>query len=76
MLKMFIQNYRSAEEIVQDDEDDVDGQKNTVEALQKKLEQTAILCQSLLGDQQAAGQLARQSASGNTCLPCKTDNYH
>lgn len=60
-----LQNYRAAEDIVQDDEVDCRGQ-STVEELQRKLEETSKLCQSLLGDQ-GMGQLARQTSAGKNC---------
>ena len=66
---LFFQNYRSAEEIVQDDEDTEDTSKSgrpSLEMLQQQLEQTNRLCQTLLGDQ-AASQMARLSVSGQ-CL--------
>ena len=62
------QNYRSAEEIVQDDEE-TDGttsksDRPTLEMLQQQLEQTNRLCQTLMGEQTAGPQLARLSVSG------------
>lgn len=56
-----LQNFRSAEEIVQDDE----GPETTaVEELQRKLEETYMLCQSMLSDNQPMGLLARQQSAG------------
>ena len=70
---MYFQNYRSAEEIVQDDEE-TDGtsksDRPTLEMLQQQLEQTNRLCQTLMGDQtapqMAAPQMARVSVSGKS----------
>lgn len=63
-----LQNYRSAEEIVHDDEEEIDQtakpERPSLEMLQQQLEQTNRLCQTLLGDQ-AASQMARLSVSGN-----------
>ena len=63
---LHFQNYRSAEEIVQDDEEtDVTSKSDrpTLEMLQQQLEQTNRLCQTLMGDQ-TASQMARLSVSG------------
>ncbi|KAH3829898.1 pericentriolar material 1 protein-like isoform X2 [Dreissena polymorpha] len=57
------ENYRSAEDIVQDSEENPKT-KSAIEDLQRKLEETSKLCQSLLAEQQGTGQLARQQAAG------------
>ncbi|XP_053399542.1 pericentriolar material 1 protein-like isoform X2 [Mercenaria mercenaria] len=57
------ENYRSAEEIVQEDEEP-DTSKSAVEELQRKLEETSMLCQSLLGENQPTALLGRQTAAG------------
>ncbi|XP_060554771.1 pericentriolar material 1 protein-like isoform X2 [Ruditapes philippinarum] len=56
------ENYRSAEEIVQEDEEP--GNKSAMEELQRKLEETSMLCQSLLGENQSGPLLGRQTAAG------------
>lgn len=61
---VMLQNYRAAEDIVQDDEVDCRG-NSTIEDLQRKLEETSKLCQSLLGEQ-GMGQLARQTSAGKS----------
>ncbi|KAL4230121.1 Phosphoacetylglucosamine Mutase [Mactra antiquata] len=57
------ENFRSAEDIVQDDEGQ-ETSKTAVEELQRKLEETSMLCQSLLGDSQPMGLLSRQQSAG------------
>lgn len=67
------QNYRSAEDIVQEDEDTVTN-KSAIEELQKKLEETSLLCQSLLSENQSTTLLGRQPAAGKTfCFCCYLD---
>lgn len=57
------ENYRSAEDIVNDDEEQGTG-GTSIEELQRKLEETSRLCQSLLEDNQPVGLLGRQTAAG------------
>lgn len=61
------ENYRSAQDIVQEDEDQVSN-KSAIEELQRKLEETSLLCQSLLGDHQSSTLLGRKSAAGHSQL--------